>query len=388
MESPRKASNSQISNSLISSLLISILFLTACAVTAPPRPTAELSLTTAPIENVSQAIYTAQTFAPGIGFPTALDFAPDGRLFVAEKNGGVRYVSTDGQVSDPVLTLTDIDASGERGLLGFTLDPSFADTGYFWVFYTRGDALVNRVSRFTLNGEQAEDEQISFEFKIAFETSTILNGGGLHFGPDGMLYIAAGSTNHADVSNEPDSPQGKLHRVDPATFPARPAPDNPDPNSTIYARGLRNVFDFTFNPYNGWLYATENGGDCDDEINLIVPGGDYGWHHWSGCFDNNLPPDYPYNKPFLYFTPTIGPTGIMFYNGDVFPEWQGSMFFCSWHVGKMIRVGMADDGHNLTLTERIETGIDKSCRIDLTQGPDGLIYYADITNIFRLVRVK
>jgi glucose/arabinose dehydrogenase len=380
----------KFSNSPILSLLISFSLFTACngAVTESPPSTAELSLTTAPIENVPQAIYGVQTFAAGVGFPTAIDFAPDGRLFVGEKNGAVRYITPDGKISDPVLTITNLDASGERGLLGFTLDPGFADTSYFWVFYTRGDALINRVSRFTLNGEKAEDEQVSFEFNIAFETSTILNGGGLHFGPDGILYIAAGSTNNVYAANEPDSPHGKIHRVDPNTFPAQPAPDNPNPASTIYARGLRNVFDFTFNPYNGWLYATENGGDCDDEINLIVPNGDYGWHHESGCFDNNLPADYPYNKPFLYFTPTIGPTGIMFYNGEVFPEWQGDMFFCSWHGGKMIRVDVADDGYNLNMTERIETGIDKACRIDLAQGPDGLIYYADITTIFRLVRSK
>ncbi len=377
----------------IPNLLISILLFTACAQTPPPpgstpQPSPELSLTTAPIEEIAQAIYGVQMFVTGVGFPTAIDFAPDGRLFVAEKNGSVRYVTPDGKVSDPVLALTNIDASGERGLLGFTLDPNFVENGYLWAFYTRGDALVNRVSRFTLKDGKAEDEQVAFEFSIAFETSTILNGGGLHFGPEGMLYIAAGSTNNVYASNEPDSPQGKIHRVDPNTFPAQPAPDNPNPASTIYARGLRNVFDFTFNPANGWLYATENGGDCDDEIDLIVPGGDYGWHTDGLCEDNNLPADYPYNKPLLYFTPTIGPTGIMFYDGDVFPEWKGNMFYCSWHGAKLIRIELTQDGYHIKKAERIETGIDRACRIDLAQGPDGLIYYADISNIYRLVRAK
>ncbi len=378
-------------------ILISLPFLTACIspaspdTTPPPTPqplTPNLSLTTAPVAEIPQAIYTAETFANGVGFATALDFAPDGRLFVAEKNGSVRYITPEGKVSEPVLTLTNIDPSGERGLLGFTLDPNFAENGYLWVFYTRGDALINRVSRFTLKEDQAADEQISFEFKIAFETSTILNGGGLHFGQDGLLYISAGSTNNIFAANEPDSPQGKLHRVDPNTFPAQPAPDNPNPASTIYARGLRNVFDFTFNPANGWLYATENGGDCDDEINLIIPAGDYGWHTDGLCEDNNLPADYPYQKPVLYFTPTIGPTGIMFYTGDVFPEWKGNLFFCSWHGGKMIRVNLKEDGYNLKMTERIETGFDKPCRVDLLQGPDGYIYYGDITTIYRLARAK
>ena len=256
------------------------------------------------------------------------------------------------------------------------------------MFYTRKDALINRVSRFTLQGSTAGDERVSFEFKIAFETSTILNGGGLQFGPDGMLYISAGSTNNVLAANEPESPQGKLHRVDPATFPAQPAPGNPDPHSTIFARGLRNTYDFTFNPANGWLYATENGGDCDDEINLIVANGDYGWHKDGLCEDNNLPADYSFNKPLLYFTPTISPTGITFYNGDVFPEWQGNLFFCSWHWGKLVRLELTEDGTHLKKAERIETGIDRPCRIDITQGPDGALYYADITTIYRVVRNK
>jgi glucose/arabinose dehydrogenase len=374
-----------------SNLLVLLTLLTACTATPVPpggtaAPTPELSLTTAPVEEVGKAIYRAETFATGVGFATAMDFAPDGRLFVGEKNGSVRYIDTSGKISDPVLTLSNIDTSGERGLLGFTLDPSFAETGYFWMFYTLKDARMNRISRFTLKDNVAGDEQISFEFKIAFETSTILNGGGLHFGPDGALYIAAGSTNNVFASNEQDSPQGKIHRVDPTQFPAQPLPDNPNPNSTIFARGLRNVFDFTFNPANGFLYATENGGDCDDEINLVVANGDYGWHTDGLCEDNNLPADYPYNRPLLYFTPTISPTGITFYNGSIFPEWQGNLFYCSWHWGKLVRLEVTEDGMHLHKAERIETGIDKPCRIDITQGPDGYLYYADITTIFKLVR--
>lgn len=356
------------------------------AAVAQSSPT--ISLTTAPVQELGQPIYAVETFATGIGFPTAMDFAPDGRLFVAEKNGAVRAITPDGKASGPILTLSNIDASGERGLLGMTLDPNFADNGYLWVFYTRADARINRVSRFAVQNNTAGDERVSFEFPIAFETSTILNGGGLRFGPDGMLYISAGSTNNVAAANEQNSPQGKIHRVDPASFPARPAPGNPDPASTIYARGLRNMFDFTFNPVNGWLYGADNGGDCDDEINLIVPGGDYGWHSDGLCEDNALPDNYPYRKPLLYFTPTISPTGITFYHGSVFPEWKDNLFFCSWHIGKLIRLELTDDGYHLHKSERIETGIDQSCRLDVLPGPDGYLYYADITTVYRLVRAR
>ncbi len=388
-------------------LIFSVVFL-ACGGTAlvptptavPPSPTPNpaatvasnatpaVSLTTAPVSELSPPPYKIEVFARGVILATALEFAPDGRLFAAEKNGTVRTVSPDGVVSDPVLTLTNIDVSGERGLLGMTLDPSFAETGYLWVFYTRGDALIDRISRFTLQGDTASDEQVSFEFRIAFETSTILNGGGIRFGPDGMLYIAAGSTNNVNVSNEPGAPQAKIHRVDPTTFPAQPAPGNPDPASTIYASGLRNVFDFTFHPVNGLLYATENGGDCDDEINIVEAGGDYGWHTDGLCEDYALPLDYPYKKPLLYFTPTIGPTGITPYTGTAFPDWYGSIFFCSWHGTRLVRLEIKEDGYHLKKSERIETGADKPCLVDVMQGPDGNVYYNDLTNIYRVVPAK
>ncbi len=370
-----------------------VIALTACAAnpTAAPSagPTPAISLTTALESEMPNTLYTAERFATGVIFPIALEFAADGRLFVAEKNGTVRIIGADGQPSAPVLQLTNIDFSGERGLLGMTLDPNFATNGYLWVFYTRGDALVNRISRFTLANGQAVDEQVSFEFDIAFKESSILNGGGLRFGPDGMLYIAAGSTNNVFASNEPGARQARIHRVDPTTFPGAPAPGNPDPASTTWASGLRNVFDMAFHPASGQLFATENGGDCDDEINIITAGGDYGWHVDGACEDNALPADYPYQRPLLYFTPTIGPTGITIYQGEVFPEWQNNVFFCGWHNQKLVRLEFKDEAFTvLKKAERIETGADKPCTIDVAVGPDGLLYYSDVTAIHRLVRSR
>ncbi|MFQ5410559.1 MAG: PQQ-dependent sugar dehydrogenase, partial [Anaerolineales bacterium] len=341
-------------------------------------------LTTAPVEEIEKPLYRAEVFAEGLSFPVAMEFAPDGSLYYAEKNGGVRVLSPQGELQpNPVYTVP-VDGSGERGLLGIALAPDFADSGHIWVYYTAADALVNRVGRFTVRDGVGADFQDAFEDRIAFETSTILNGGGLHFGLDGMLYISFGSTNNVLTANEADTPHGKLLRAQP-TIPLTPALDNPDPASLIYARGFRNMFDFTIHPVTGQVFGTENGGDCDDEVNLIVAGGHYGWRENGLCEDNNLPADYPYQRPLIYYTPPAGLTGIDFYQGDEFPEWQGDMLYCGWHSTDLVRVKWNEDFTRIITADILETGAAR-CRIDVLTGPDGAIYFQDITTIYRLVR--
>lgn len=374
------------------SLVLLLVALAACQTEPEIAPTVEsqavgpeISLTTAPPEEVERALYRAEPYFIGAAFPLALEFGPDGSLWYGEKNGGIRRITPDGQlVPQPIFTFP-VDTSGERGLMNFTLDPNFAENGYLWAFYTANDALVNRIGRITVVDDVGSDLQIAFEAPIAFETSTILNGGGLSFGPDGMLYIGIGSTNNVFASNEPYSPQGKIHRVTP-TIPALPAPGNPEPDSTIYARGFRNAFGMAFDPYTGRLWVTENGGDCDDELNVVYAGDDAGWHINGECIDNALPPDYPYAPPVLYYTPPISPTGITIYNGDLFPEYQGDILFCSWHGARMIRVKLQEGSDRLIKTTDLLETAPFDCRLDVVTGPDGAIYYSDITSIYRLVR--
>lgn len=381
---------------VIGVFLLLAVVLSACQTatpTPPPadaQPTVAVDLTTAPHNLVDEAIYKVEPFAYGLIFPTDIEFAKGtDLLYVAEKNGTVKTINPKGEISAPVISLTNIDISGERGLLGLAFDPKYTENGYLYVFYTVGDQKINRISRFTVKNGQGSDEQMVFEFPIAFEQSTILNGGGLDFGPDGMLYIGAGSTNNIYAANDPTK-NARIHRLDVSSLPAQIPPDNPDPNNSAIASGLRNIYDLAFQPVTGRLYATENGGDCDDEIVWVNFGWNHGWYADGLCEDNNLPADYKYQRPLLYFTPTISPTGIMFYQGDVFPEWQNNLFFCSWHVGKLIRLEMGggDDPLVVKKAERIETGSDKLCSIDVTSGADGNIYYSDVTSIYRVVRNK
>jgi glucose/arabinose dehydrogenase len=229
-----------------------------------------------------------------------------------------------------------------------------------------------------------EDPQVAFEAAIEFVDSTILNGGNLHFGPDGMLYISVGTTNNIYVANEVDSPQGKIHRVIP-TVPVGIPPDNPDPQSTIFARGFRNSFDFTFSPLTGLLYATENGPDCDDELNLVRAGGHYGWREEGLCEDGTLGNDYAYQRPLVAWTPPISPTGVTFYSGDAFPEWKNQLFLCAYNLGRMVSFKLDESGQRVLGGDlRYELGRAR-CATDILAGPDGYLYFMDINALYRLV---
>jgi aldose sugar dehydrogenase len=378
----------------LAGILLFLIFTTACKpeVTATPSNASPTDRPALPLLQQQTVPYGVEPYAIGIAFPTRMAWSPDGRLFVAEKNGAIRVVSADGELQTQPVIVFPVDAEGEQGLLGLAVDPDFENNHYLWAFYTYLDPdaeerrPVHRVVRIVEENGTGSDEQIAWEVKDAFIESTILNGGEIGFGPDGMLYVSPGSHNNILTTVDPEKPQGKILRMTP-TIPAEPAPDNPDPASFNWAYGFRNTFAFTFHPETGEMYGTENGPDCDDEINRILPGRDYGWRIDGLCEDGNLPDDYPsrFEPPVAYYTPTISPTGIMFYTGDQFPEWSSDLFFCAYNLGKMYRIRLLEDGVNVKGAGSVDTGRHR-CAVAITTGPDGNIYFSDIEGIYRVVR--
>ncbi|MBZ0305935.1 MAG: PQQ-dependent sugar dehydrogenase, partial [Anaerolineae bacterium] len=176
---------------------------------------------------------------------------------------------------------------------------------------------------------------------------------------------------------------GRIHRFAVDNDLLVPAPGNPFTSNSTYAYGLRNSFDFDFDPFsNGSIFATENGPACDDEINLIFPGGNYGWRPDYPCDDNNPQDGDKYVYPLLHFTPPEAPTGIIIYDGKMFPEWQGDLFFCGWNKGVMRRAELDD---SRTRIERVEIlDLRQSCSTDVEVAPDGSIYFTSSGGIHRI----
>ncbi len=349
-----------------------------------------------PLLGEADVITEVTEYVGGLAFITDMVFAPDGRLFIAEKSGSVRVVSAEGELqAEPVITF-ETDAQGERGLLGIAIDPNFEENGFIWAYHTYdqpdSEEPLHQIVRFRERRGQGSDSEVAFEAREVFLESTILYGGAFSFGPDGMLYFDPGSGNNIFTVRDPEQPHGKIHRFTP-TIPAGIPEDNPDPTSSVYATGFRNNFKLAFHPETSIPYATMNGPNCDDEINRILPGGHYGWRIDGLCENNNLPPEYTsdlsgeFVAPVMSFTPTVSPTGIMFYTGDEFPEWQNHMFFCMYNLGSINRVELAEDGVGIIGAEVIGSG-NKSCTTTILDGPDGQIYFADISTVNILSRVN
>ena len=158
--------------------------------------------------------FSQTTIVSGLANPTAMAVAPDGRVFIATQGGQLRVLKDGALLSTPFLTVT-VSSSGERGLIGVTLDPAFATNGYVYVYYTATTpAIHNRVSRFTANGDVAlaGSEVVLLDLNN-LSTATNHNGGALHFGPDGKLYVAAGDNATSSNSQSLSTLLGKVLRI-------------------------------------------------------------------------------------------------------------------------------------------------------------------------------
>ena len=232
----------------------------------------------------------AETQISGLTSPTAMEFAPDGRLFVCLQGGQLRVIKNGTLLPTPFFSLS-VDANGERGLLGVAFDPNFAANNFVYVYYTvPSNPRHNRVSRFTANGDvaAANSEVVVLELDN-LSSATNHNGGAIHFGPDGKLYIAVGENANSSNSQTLANLLGKVLRINSdGSIPS----DNPffntasGNNRAIWALGLRNPFTFAFQPGTGRLFINDVGQSTWEEINDGIAGSNYGWPSTEGVTSN------------------------------------------------------------------------------------------------------
>ncbi|MDP2659993.1 MAG: PQQ-dependent sugar dehydrogenase [Dehalococcoidia bacterium] len=339
--------------------------------TAPTAtPTAAPQRTPAPTPNPNPTL-DVQAVYKGLQTPWAMDFAPDGRIFLTERPGRIRVVK-DGQLqAAPWMTLT-VAETGEGGLLGLALDKQFAQNGFIYVAYTyrnQGGNLLNRLVRLhedPATGKGAQD-QVLLDGVAGGQNH---DGGRVKIGPDGKLYWTMGETFSGSLAQDLKSLNGKILRLN--TDGSIPA-DNPFPNSPIYTYGNRNPQGLAWQPGTGRLYETEHGpsgekGCCQDEVNFIEPGKNYGWPAISGD-QTRAGMETPIQQSGA--TVTWAPSGAAFVTGG---PWAGSLLFVGLRGLALYRIILDPNDPRKVLSFQPYLQNQYGRLRDVAQGPDGAIY--------------
>lgn len=317
--------------------------------------------------------------AGGLDRPTAMAFAPDGRIFVAEQGGKLRVISKGRLLSKPFARFR-VNSEGERGLLGVALDPNFSRNGYVYVYQTSSWApLHNRIVRLKARGNRAKPGSRKLIFRLStLSSARNHNGGAIHFGRGGRLYVAVGDNARQENAQTLKNLHGKMLRINkngsiPKTNPfygrAR------GKNKAIWARGFRNPFSFAVQPGSGRIYVNDVGQKTWEEINRLVRGANYGWPRYEGPERNRL-----YRGPvFAYRHGSTGTTGCAitggsFYNPSSsarnrFPKhYFGDYFFADFCSGWIRKYDPRTDK-----ASSFATGL--SHPVDIQVGRDGSLYY-------------
>ncbi len=316
--------------------------------------------------------------ASGMSSPTAFAIAPDGRIFVCQQGGSLRVIQGGSLLATPFMTLS-VNSSGERGLLGVAFDPNFATNNFIYVYYTTSTSPIhNRISRFTANGNvvQAGSEFVLADLENLSATNH--NGGAMHFGADGKLYVAVGENAVPSNSQTLNNRLGKMLRYNSdGTIPN----DNPffntatGDNRAIWTLGLRNPFTFNFQPGTGRMFINDVGQVTWEEVNDGIAGSNYGW---PTCESPCSPTNPNFRDPIYWYSndaSTCAITGGAFYNptSATFPaQYVGKYFLADYCAGWIKYIDPASPP-GVGAATLFATGL--SLPVDLQVSNDGSLYY-------------
>ncbi|HYY45288.1 MAG TPA: PQQ-dependent sugar dehydrogenase [Actinomycetota bacterium] len=319
-----------------------------------------------------------QVYKSGLHFPVDMAWVHGtNKLFFTEKNSGkIRVLAGRALLARPCATLP-VNAAGERGLLGIALDPRFKTNYRLYVYYTNASPLENRVRRFVVRDNLCIQGRNIITGILASSTG-YHNGGQLEF-VNGKLFVSTGEAHEASAAQDTSNRLGKVLRYNPdGTVPA----GNPFGRyNPVWSYGHRNPFGLAHKPGTSKLYETENGPQCDDEVNLIARGGNYGWGAAYRCGTAGVGAN-P-RPPLMRWTPPIVPTDAAWYNGGL-TAMTGSLYFGDFQTGRLHRLDLSASGDRIT---RHRIALDASAGIvDVSMGPGGWLYFSTPKAIFRIAR--
>jgi aldose sugar dehydrogenase len=375
-----------------SSILTVALWLSSCA---SPRADGEAQAPRSPTPRPTEGVVRVETVARGLEHPWALEFLPDGRMLVTERPGRVRIVDRSGRISEPLAGVPQVQASGQGGLLDVALDPGFAENRLVYLSYAEpGEGGAGTaVARGRLGEGRLEEVRVIYRQQPKVE-------GGNHFGSrlvftrDGKLFVTQGERfAYREQAQDLSSHLGKIVRIeaDGSVPDDNPFVGRAGVRPEIWSYGHRNVQAAAIHPETGQLWTVEHGARGGDELNHPEAGKNYGWPvitygvDYSGLRIGEGTAREGLEQPVYFWDPVIAPSGMLFYTGDAFPGWRGSVLIGSLQPGALVRLEL--EGGKVVREERYrEGGLGERIR-DVQQGPDGLVYVLTDEGNGRVLRV-
>jgi glucose/arabinose dehydrogenase len=370
----------------------------------PEQKPATPGQTDAPEQKLNVA-FDVVTVVEGLQNPWSVAFLPGGKMLITERPGRLRVVSTDGKLSVPVTGLPPVFARAQGGLLDVVLDPAFAKNNLiYWSFSEPRENNENNtaVARGKFVDDPAaprvDDVQVIYHQRPSMN-SPLHFGSRLVFGRDGTLFVTQGDRSIIPgrmQAQKLDSGIGKLVRIN--TDGSIPK-DNPFVGKEgalpeIWSYGHRNLQSAALHPTTGELWEVEHGTRGGDEINIARKGKDYGWptiaygiEYQGGPITGGIQQQAGMEQPIYYWDPIIGPSGMTFYTGSLFPQWKGNLFVGGHGSRDLVRLTL--DGEKITGEERLLKDLQPKPEAirDVRTGPDGALYLLTDGSAGRLLKL-
>lgn len=345
----------------------------------------------------TQTPYEFKVLSEGLTFPWGVKSLPDGRLIITEKAGNLRIAKANGELSKPITGLPAVNTSGQGGLLGITIDPNFdKNRMIYWTFAENFDGgTLTSVAKGKLSADETKIEGATVIYRATpAHKGNLHYGGRILFDKKGDLFVSTGE--RSDMVTRPQAQQlnSSLGKIVHITTDGKPVANGPFASTAgakpeLYSYGHRNVQGLTFNPVSGDLWSNEFGPRGGDEINRVQSGKNYGWPvitygiEYSGKqIGDVIQQKEGMEQPVYYWDPSVSPSGMTFYSGDMLPEWKNNLFvgcLSGMHIARLVIENNKVVGEERLLSQEYQRFR------DVTQGKDGAIYA--VTDQGRLYRI-